>query len=176
MCSFETTSGCFFVLFTIILCLLVSLHQIHFFHCCWKLFCSRNFPLVNFTFSCDLSKQETWLASKLCRIKEFLQQESFQVYVFFMNCLSSFSKTTLKPFVCSFNKLVNIFWIFCWFYQTTGGKRLDNDVLELNVLQTLFVRHTYSCYEHWCLLLWLDKKWCSYPRSILWKIGDISFL
>ena len=39
MCSFETTSGCFFVLFTIILCLLVSIRQIHFFHYCWKLFC-----------------------------------------------------------------------------------------------------------------------------------------
>ena len=124
MCSFETTSGCFFVLFTIILWLLLSLHQIHFFHYCWKVFCSWNFPLANFTFGCDVWEQETWLANKLCRIKEFLQQESFQGYVFSMSCLSSPSKTTLKPFVYSFDKLVNIFWIFCWFYQTTGRKEI----------------------------------------------------
>ena len=80
MCSFETTSGCFFVLFTIILCLLGSLHQIHFFHYCWKLFCSWNLPLANFTFSCDVWEQETWLANKLSKNKEFLQQESFQGY------------------------------------------------------------------------------------------------
>ena len=131
MCSFKTTSGCFFVLFTIILRLLVSLHQIHFFHYCWKLFCSWNCPLVNFTFSCDLWEQETWLANKLSKNKEFLQQESLQVYVFFTNCLSLFSKTAIKPFVRSFDKLVNIFWIFFWFCQTRG-KRLD-EVLELNV-------------------------------------------
>ena len=101
-CSFETTSGCFFVLFTIILCLLVSIRQIHFFHYCWKLFCSWNFPLANFTFSCDLWEQETWLSNNLCKIKEFLQQESFQVYVLFMNCLSSFFKKNYTETICLF--------------------------------------------------------------------------
>ena len=36
-----------------------------------------------------------------------------------MNCLSSFFKTALKPFVYSFDKFVNIFWIFFWFNQIT---------------------------------------------------------
>ena len=87
-----------------------------------KVVCSWNFPLANFTFSCDLWEQETWLANKISKIKGFLQQRSFQVYVFFMSCLSSFFRTTVKPFVYSFDKFVNIFWIFFWFYQTTGRK------------------------------------------------------
>ena len=101
MYSFETASGCFFVLFTIILCLLVSFHQMHYSHCCWKLFCSWNFPLANFTFGCDVWEQETWLANNLCKIKKFLQQESFQVGAFFMNCLSSFFKTYIET-ICLF--------------------------------------------------------------------------
>ena len=56
------------------------------------------------------------------KTKNFSSKNLFRIMYSSRVVFLRFSKTALKPFVYSFDKFVNIFWIFFWFYQT-GGER-----------------------------------------------------